>query len=216
MTDPRSYVALAQAAEDAGFDNFLVADSIGYPAHSSTEYPYNSDGTRDFLEDKPFIDPFVLMATLAAATTRLRFITNVLKLPVRSPVLVAKQISSVAVMSDDRVTLGVGTSPWPEDYAACGVDWAGRGRRMDESIDIVRGLCAGGWFEYHGDIYDVPRMKIAPIPNARIPILIGGHGDAALRRAARVGDGWICATYDDEELDRPLARLRGLSSRARS
>jgi probable F420-dependent oxidoreductase len=210
MTDPRSYVALAQAAEQAGFDSFLVADSIGYPAESSTGYPYSPDGTRDFLEDKPFIDPFVLIATMAAVTTKLRFVTNVLKLPVRSPVLVAKQASSVAVMSDNRVSLGVGSSPWPEDYAACGVPWVGRGRRMDESIDIVRGLCAGGWFEHHGDIYDVPRMKIAPTSNTPIPILIGGHGDAALRRAARLGDGWMCATFDDEQLDRLLARLHEL------
>ena len=95
MTDPRYYVPLAQAAEDAGYDGFLVADSICYPAESTTGYPYNPDGTREFLEDKPFIEPFVLMAALTAVTTRLRFVTFVLKLPIRPPALVAKQASSL-------------------------------------------------------------------------------------------------------------------------
>src|SRR5687767_1601985 len=140
MTDPSYYVPLAQAAEDAGYDGFLVADSICYPAESATGYPYNPDGTREFLEDKPFIEPFVLMGALTAATSRLRFVTFVLKLPIRPPALVAKQAMSLAVISDNRLALGVGTSPWPEDYEVMNVPWAHRGRRMDECIEIIRGL----------------------------------------------------------------------------
>jgi probable F420-dependent oxidoreductase len=207
MTDPQRYVPLARAAEDAGYDGFLVPDSICYPAHSSVGYPYNADGTREFLEDKPFIEPFTLIPALAAVTTRLRFVTNVVKLPIRSPVLVAKQATSVAVLSGNRLALGVGTSPWPEDYEVCGVPWEGRGRRMDEAIEIVRSLSAGGWFEHHGEVYDVPRVKLCPTPSAPIPILIGGHGNAALRRAARLGDGWLFASGDADTLDELLRRL---------
>lgn len=207
MTDPTFYVPLARAAEDAGYDSFMVPDGVFYPAESDTTYPYNGDGTREFLEDKPFVEPMVLIAHLAAVTTRIRFVTSVVKLPIRHPVLMAKQAASVAVLSGNRLVLGVGTSPWPEDYRVCDVPWEGRGRRMDESIEIIRALTAGGYAEHHGDVYDVPRIKLNPVPTAPIPIVIGGHGDAALRRAGRLGDGWTSAGSDTTELVRMLARI---------
>jgi probable F420-dependent oxidoreductase len=209
MIDPSLYAPLAQAAEAAGYDTFLVPDSICYPAEADSKYPYNADGTREFLEDKPFIEPFSLIPALAAVTSRLRFTTFVLKLPIRYPVLVAKQVTSVGVLTGNRFGLGVGTSPWREDYAVCDVPWEGRGRRIDESIDIIRGLGAGGYFEYHGEVYDVPRIKLSPVPTVPVPILIGGHGDAALRRAARL-DGWMSAGTTDDELDRNIVRLSEL------
>jgi len=207
MTDPTFYAPLARAAEDAGYDTLLVPDSICYPAESDSTYPYNSDGTREFLEDKPFIEPFSLIPALGAVTTTLRFTTFVVKLPIRHPVLVAKQATSVAVLTDNRFGFGVGTSPWPDDYAICDVPWERRGKRMDECIDIIRGLAAGGYFEYHGEIFDVPRIKLCPVPTEPLPILIGGHGDVALRRAARVGDGWMAAGATESELDGYLAKL---------
>ena len=105
--------------------------------------------------------------------------------------LAAKQATSTAVLTGDRLVLGVGTSPWREDYDVLGVDWDTRGQRLDEEIAILRGLAAGGYFEYHGKIFDLPPVKIAPAPAKPIPVLIGGHSDAALRRAARLGDGWL-------------------------
>ncbi len=207
MTDPSSYIPLARAAEEAGYDSMVVPDSLCYPRHSSSVYPFNPDGTREFLEDKPFLEPFSLIPALGAVTQRLRFVTFVLKLPVRNPVLVAKQATSVAVLTGDRLSLGVGTSPWREDYDVLGVPWSGRGQRMDEEIAIIRGLAAGGYFEYHGAVFDVPPVKMAPVPARPIPILIGGHGDAALRRAAQTGDGWLHGGGDPAELPGLLARL---------
>jgi alkanesulfonate monooxygenase SsuD/methylene tetrahydromethanopterin reductase-like flavin-dependent oxidoreductase (luciferase family) len=134
-------------------------------------------------------------------------VTFVLKLPVRHPVLVAKQATSTAVLTGNRLVLGVGTSPWREDYDVLGVDWDSRGQRMDEEIAILRGLAAGGYFEHHGKIFDLPPVKIAPVPSAPIPVLIGGHSDAALRRAARLGDGWLHGGGDPAELPGLLARL---------
>ena len=191
MTDPSFYAPLARAAEEAGYDSMVVPDSICYPRHASSRYPFTPDGSREFLEDKPFLEPFSLIPALGAVTTRLRFVTFVIKLPVRNPVLVAKQATSTAVLTGNRLVLGVGTSPWREDYEVLGVPWADRGRRMDEELAIIRGLSAGGYFEYHGQIFDFGPVKIAPVPSEPIPVLIGGHGDAALRRAARVGDGWL-------------------------
>jgi probable F420-dependent oxidoreductase len=207
MTDPSFYGQLACAAEEAGYDSMVIPDSICYPRHATSTYPYNPDGSREFLEDKPFLEPFSLIPALGAVTTRIRFVTFVVKVPVRNPVLLAKQATSTAVLTGNRLVLGVGTSPWREDYDVLGVDWAHRGRRLDESIAILRGLAAGGYFEYQGKDFALPAVKIAPVPTEPIPVLIGGHADAALRRAARLGDGWMHGGGDPADLPRLLARL---------
>jgi probable F420-dependent oxidoreductase len=191
-----------------------VPDSLIYPAVSDTSYPYTADGDRGFLEDKPIIEPFVLIPWLAAVTERIRFTTFVLKAPVRPAVLLAKQAASAAVLSGNRLRLGVGISPWPEDFAALGQPWERRGDRLDETIAVVRGLTAGGWFEHHGELIDVERMKICPVPTEPIPILVGGHADRALRRAARLGDGWVHGGGDPGDLPRLLDRLSDLRHQA--
>ncbi|MFI9411170.1 TIGR03619 family F420-dependent LLM class oxidoreductase [Nocardia gamkensis] len=210
MTDPSYYLALAKAAEEAGYTSMAVADSVAYPEESDAKYPYTPDGSREFLEDKPFVEAFVLSAAMAAVTTTLRFTPFVLKLPIRPPVLVAKQAASVAALSGNRFGLGVGISPWPDDFEIMGVPFDKRGARMDECIDIVRGLSAGGYFEYHGQFYDIPPIKISPVPTEPVPILVGGHSKPALRRAAQRGDGWMHAGGDGAELDRLLAELDAL------
>jgi alkanesulfonate monooxygenase SsuD/methylene tetrahydromethanopterin reductase-like flavin-dependent oxidoreductase (luciferase family) len=209
MVDPAFYLPLAQAAEGAGYDGMVVPDSICYPKESDSSYPFSPDHSREFLDDKPFIEPFSLIPAMGAVTEHLRFIIFVLKLPTRHPLLVAKQATSVAVLTGNRLALGVGTSPWPEDYELCDVPWEGRGRRMDEAVDIVRGLSAGGYFEYHGSVYDLPPVKISPTPDAPLPILIGGHATPALRRAAR-SDGWLHGGGDPGDLSLLLEELRKL------
>jgi alkanesulfonate monooxygenase SsuD/methylene tetrahydromethanopterin reductase-like flavin-dependent oxidoreductase (luciferase family) len=247
MCDPLQLPALAAAAEQAGFASFTVPDSIAYPQRSSSEYPYTDDGSRAFLEDRPFLEPFSLIPALGAVTERLRFTTFVVKLPIREPVLVAKSAASVAVLTGNRLALGVGLSPWPEDYRICGQEWKDRGRRMEEMIAIVRGLTSSpaqgaagagagptakraereriqGWlpgefFEFHGRHYDLEPIKLCPIPTRPIPILIGGHAEAALRRAARVADGWMHAgggeARDLAAALRRLAELRRETGRER-
>ncbi|MCR6033183.1 TIGR03619 family F420-dependent LLM class oxidoreductase [Nocardioides sp. zg-579] len=214
MTRADYYAPLAQAAEAAGYTSMTVADSLIYPEESDSTYPYTDTGDREFLDGKEFIEAMVLCAHLFAVTSTLRLTPFVLKLPVRPPVLVAKQASSLAALSGNRLGLGVGISPWPEDFAALGVPWERRGKRMDECIDIVRGLTRpqdpdGGqeYFSYSGEFYEVASLKQTPAPTARLPLLVGGHADAALRRAVRKGDGWMHAGGDGEELDRLLARL---------
>jgi len=210
MCDPSHYLPLAVEAEQAGFTSFTVPDSICYPERSDSLYPYTKDGDRGFLEGRPFLEPFSLIPALGAVTERLRFTTFVVKLPIRQPVLVAKQAASVAVLTGDRFGFGVGLSPWPEDFEATGTDFASRGARMDEMIEIVRGLTRGGFFSYRGAHYQIPSIQICPVPARPIPILIGGHADPALRRAARLADGWMHAGGDAEALDRMLQRLRAL------
>jgi alkanesulfonate monooxygenase SsuD/methylene tetrahydromethanopterin reductase-like flavin-dependent oxidoreductase (luciferase family) len=88
-----------------------------------------------------------------------------------------------------------------------GVPWRRRGKRMDEAIDIVRGLTSGGFFEFHGEFFDIPSVKMTPTPTEPVPLLVGGHSDPALRRAVRRGDGWMHAGGDGEELDLLLDKL---------
>ena len=207
MTRAEYYAPLAQAAEAAGYTSMTVADSLIYPRESDATYPYTDTGDREFLEDKEFIETMVLVTHLAAVTSTLRFTPFVLKLPVRPPVLVAKQASSIAFLSDNRLGLGIGLSPWPEDFVAMGVPWARRGKRMDECIDILRGLTTGEFFSYDGEFFSLPAMKQTPAPTQPIPLLVGGHSEAALRRAVLKGDGWMHAGGDGDELDRLLARI---------
>ena len=207
MTDSSNYLPLARAAEEAGYTSFTVADSLAYPKESDSVYPYTPDGSRTFLEDKEFIETFVLCAAMGAVTTTLRFTPFVLKLPVRPPVLVAKQAASVAAMTNNRLGLGVGISPWAEDYDIMGVPFAKRGKRMDECMQIVRGLTSSeGYFEFSGEFYDIPAIKICPTPTEPIPLLVGGHADAALRRAVTLGDGWMHGG-GVEDLDQLLGRI---------
>jgi probable F420-dependent oxidoreductase len=207
MTQTAHYAPLARAAEAAGYTSMTVADSLIYPQESDTRYPYTGSGDREFLRGKEFIETFVLCAHLFAVTTTLRLTPFVLKLPVRPPGLVAKQASSLAHLSGNRLGLGVGLSPWPEDFAALGVPWQDRGRRMDECMDILRGLTSGEFFGYSGEFYSFDPLQQCPTPSEKIPLLVGGHSEAALRRAVVKGDGWMHAGGDGEELDRLLHRL---------
>ncbi|WP_422744978.1 LLM class flavin-dependent oxidoreductase [Mycobacterium sp. WMMD1722] len=206
MTDPTYYIPLAKAAEAAGYHAMTIPDSVAYPFESDSTYPYTPDGSREFLDGKAFIESFVLAGALCAVTTTLKFNFFVLKLPIRPPALVAKQAGSLAALFDNRLGLGVGTSPWNEDYELMNVPFAKRGKRMDECIEIIRGLTTGDYFEFHGEFYDIPKTKMTPAPTKPVPILIGGHADAALRRAARC-DGWMHGGGDPEELDGLITKL---------
>jgi probable F420-dependent oxidoreductase len=208
LTDPTFYIPLAKAAEEAGYHSMTIADSLAYPFESDSKYPYTPDGNREFLDGKEIIEAFVLTAALGAVTSRLRFNFFVLKLPVRHPALTAKQAGSLAALTGNRLGLGVGTSPWPEDYELLGIPFDKRGKRMDECIEIVQGLTSGDYFEFHGEFYDIPKTKMSPAPTQPIPILVGGHADVALRRAARL-DGWMHGGGTDaEDLDRLIARVK--------
>ena len=193
LCDPTHYLPLARAVEDAGWDTFIVPDSICYPEVSDSKYPYTPDGNREFLEDKPFIEPFSLIPAMAAVTRRLRFTTFVVKLPIRQPVLVAKSVASVAVMTQGRFGFGVGLSPWPEDFVVTGdrLDDARQAHGRDDR-DRPRSA-ARRVLRVRRHALRVPSIKICPVPSAPVPVLIGGHTEPALRRAARLGDGWMHA-----------------------
>ena len=201
---------MARAAEAAGFDTITVPDSVFYPEQVDSAYPYSPDGSRFWTGETPFVDPFISIAAMAAVTERIRFLTNVVKLPIRDPLLVAKQLSSMAVLANDRVGLGVGLSWMPEEFTWTHTDMKTRGKRADEMIEILRLVCGGGgpqWVEYHGKYYDFDRLMMSPAPERAVPISIGGLSEPALRRAARLGDGWISVQNTEVEITDAITAL---------
>jgi probable F420-dependent oxidoreductase len=196
-------VPMARAAEAAGFDTIAMPDSVFFPETVSADYPYTPDGGRFWQPDTPFVDPFVAISAMMAVTERIRFVTNVVKLPIRDPLLVAKQLTSMAALSGDRMSIGVGLSWIPEEFTWTHTDMRTRGRRADEMIEIIKLLCAGNgpeWVEYHGTYYEFDRLMMAPAAAAPLPVYVGGLSEPGLRRAARLGDGWISVQNTEAEI----------------
>ncbi|MCA9529523.1 MAG: TIGR03619 family F420-dependent LLM class oxidoreductase [Myxococcales bacterium] len=200
MAPPEQYLPIAQAAERAGFHAIVLPDSIFYSEQVSKPYPYTGDGNRMWGAETPWIEPLIGAAAMAAATERLFFYTSVVKLPVRHPVLVAKQVASIAALSGGRFGLGAGLGWLPEEHEWCGQDFSSRGKRMDECLEILRLIWGGGMVEYHGDYYDFGKIQMSPAPKEPIPIYIGGHSKPGLRRAAMYGDGWSSAMLPSKKL----------------
>ena len=205
MCDIDHYLPIAQAADEVGFGLFALGDSIFYPEVAEGDYPYTETGDRSFLDNAPFLDPFQLFAAMSVVTEKIKFTVGVLKLPIRDPVLTAKQVSSLAVLTNERFILGVGLSPWVEDFRACSQDWDSRGKRMDEEIQIIQGLMSGEYFEWKSDYYDIPKIKMCPTPSKCPPIVIGGHSKPAYRRAGQYGNGVNFVSLTEDELVERLA-----------
>lgn len=207
MCNPAFYLELAKTAEQAGFSTITFPDSICYPKECDSTYPYNDDGSREFLDGVPFLEPFSIIPALAAVTNTLEFSTSVYKLAPRQAVTTAKFVTTLGVITNNRFHFGVGVSPWYEDFLATGERWEKRGKRMDEQIAILKGLMNGEYFAFKGEFYDIPEIKLCPAPTKPVPILIGGHSDLALKRAAKLGDGWISAGVTIDEAKTMIGKI---------
>ena len=208
---------LARTAEECGYSSVALPDSLFYSEKVSADYPYTPDGTRMWNEETPWVDPMVAAAAMGAVTDRIGFYTQVLKLGSRNPLLLARQVGSVANLTGGRFGLGVGLGWAPEEFEWCGAPYENRGKRADEMIEVLRLVLGGGMVEYHGEFFDFDRLRMSPAPTSPVPFYVGGHTPAALRRAARVGDGWTSAMikFDDlrSVIDK-LAELRASYERA--
>jgi probable F420-dependent oxidoreductase len=206
FSDTAQYVPLARAGDEAGFEAVACSDHLINPETLTKPYPYTPDGSRRWEPFTHWPDPWVAIGAMAAATERLRFFTNVFALPLRDPFVVAKAVGTAAVLSDNRVALGVGMGSLEDEFRIVGAPWAGRGKRADEMLDVLATLWSQGWVEHHGDSYDFERIEMSPAPTAKVPIYVGGLSDVALRRAAR-HDGWISDLHSTEELASFCKRL---------
>jgi probable F420-dependent oxidoreductase len=195
--------AVARAAERLGFRGIAVPDHVAIPVDYRSVHP---SGHRVLEPETSYPDALITIASMAAVTTTLEFMTYVYVLPMRDPFSVAKQAATLAMQSGHRFGLGVGAGCNVEEIALLGHDPRNRGRRMDEMLAILRGLWQDGVTEFHGEHFDFGPVGQFPRPERRIPIWIGGKSDRALRRAAQ-HDGWVGMSYPMEEIQELLGKL---------
>lgn len=191
-------VPLARAAEAASFRAFSLADHVVDLETIRTPYPYTADGERRWETDVDWPDPWVTVGALSQCTERLQFFTSIYVAAMRNPFVVAKAVGTAAALSGGRVALGVGVGWCREEFDLLEQDFATRGRRTDEALDLMKELWRPGWTEFAGEFYSCERLVMKPEPSSPIPIWVGGLSDVAFRRAAR-HDGWVgdLATVDE-------------------
>jgi probable F420-dependent oxidoreductase len=214
FSEPEQLLAIARAAEEAGFHGVLLSDHLFFPGRLASRYPYSEDGKPGFDGATPFPEPWTTIAAMAAATSRLHFATMVYILPLRHPLEVAKAVGTAALLSGGRVALGCGAGWIREEFDVLGVDFETRGARMSEMIEVLREAWTGAMFEHRGRFFDFGPLQMSPPPPSRVPIYVGGLSRAALRRAARLGDGWIGTGQTPEEAERIAGELRRLREAA--
>ena len=200
--------ALAPVADGHGWEAMSFSDHVVNPEQISTPYPYTEDGSRRWQPFTDWPDPWVTIGALAAITTRLRFTNNVFVLPMRNPFLVAKAISTAAIISENRVTPAFGVGWSADEFALMQQNFKTRGKRADEMLEIMRLLWSGEMVTYRGQHYQFDALEMNPAPSQPIPIWIGGISDPAMRRAARLGDGWVTDLQTSEDIIRSIARIQ--------
>jgi len=205
--EPDDLCEIAEAAESAGFGGIVVSDHVIHPGTLETRYPYTADGLPRWEPNTPWPDPLIAVTAMAAVTQRIRFITSVLVLTLRHPILAAKSVATASVFSQGRLTLGVGAGWMREEFQALDQSFETRGRRLAESIEVLRALLTGRMVEHRGEFYDFGPVQMNPVPRERVPIYGGGVSERALRRAATLCDGWASEIQTRDELDEILDRL---------
>jgi probable F420-dependent oxidoreductase len=202
-SDPAKIRDWAQAAEDLGYAYIEVADHVfGATARAGWTPLYN--------ESDPFHETFTTLAFLAAATKTIKLSSGVLILPQRQTGVVAKQAAEVDILSGGRLRLGVGAGWNHVEYESLGADWTTRGARQAEQVEVLRRLWSEDLVTFAGRFHELREVSIVPPPIQRpIPIWFGGSSDAVVKRAARLGDGWMPILAPDDQAEAKLAALRG-------
>ncbi len=199
--------ALAPVADDYGWHSMSFSDHVVHPKEIHTPYPYTEDGSRRWQAFTDWPDPWVMIGALASITRRLRFTNNIFVLPMRNPYLTAKAISTAAVVSGNRVTPAIGVGWSADEFELMGQEFRTRGKRTDEILEIMRLLWTGEMVEYEGQFYQFDAMEMNPAPSEYIPIWIGGISDPAMKRAARLGDGWVTDLQTSAEIIECIAKV---------
>lgn len=202
--EPDQLTALAPIAERLGFTGVVLPDHVALPEKAASSYPYSE---YELDPRAPFLDPWPAITAMAAVTTRLRFATYVYILPMRDPFSVAKSLATTSILSQGRVALGLGVGWLAEEMEVLGHAFAGRGARSDEMIEIMQRLWRDGSAEYHGQHFDFARVHAEPRPAHPIPLYVGGHTEAAIRRAARL-DGWMGLDFALDAIPAVVERIR--------
>ena len=198
-------VTLATNAEAAGFDSIWPVEPVVFPEAYKSAYPYADSGRMPMAADTPLTDPLIWLAWAAAHTTRLRLATGILILPQRNPLVLVKELATLDAMSGGRVDLGIGVGWLREEFDALGIPWERRGDRTDEYVAAMRTLWGDDKVSFDGEFTSFDQVSSNPKPaSGTVPIIIGGHSEAAARRAGRLGDGFFPGKGD---LDALLATM---------
>ena len=208
MTPTPNIVPLAITAEQAGWAMVTLSDHVVNVEAPKTPYPYTPDGKRRWPEFTEFPDQLVMIAAMAAVTTRLRFTTNAFVLPMRDPFSVAKSLATISAISGGRIVPSIGVGWSRDEFDILGSDFGNRGKRCDEMIEVMRLLWSGEYVEFKGKYYEFDRLEMNPKPAKPIPLWIAGMSDAAHRRAARLGDGWLSDWQPSAEIVATIERIR--------
>lgn len=205
-------VPLARRAEQLGLESVWVAEHLVLPTRFRSKYPYSADGVPPLALDTALFDPLIALAGIATATSTIRLGTNVFLLPLHEPLTAARQLMTLDLLSGGRVTLGAGVGWLAEEFEAVGVDFATRGTRMSESIAVLRELWTAPEPEHRGRFFSFGPLRFEPKPVQRPcpPIIVAGDSPVALRRAARLGDGWCGLGHTPESAAPQIAALRPL------
>ena len=193
--EPDRAVEFCRAAERVGFSFAVTIEHVVMPTDYTSTYPYSPSGRLPGDLTLSLPDPLVWMTHVAARTERLRFMTGVLILPQRNPLVLAKQLATMDYMSGGRIELGIGVGWLEEEFDALGIPFARRGKRTDEYVEAMRALWAKDDADYAGEFVNFEGMSCNPKPvQSPLPIIVGGHSEFAARRAGRLGDGYFPAT----------------------
>ncbi len=195
--DPEAVRAIGLATEDLGYDHLLAYDHVVGATHADRD----PELWGPYTDTDPFHCPFTMFSYLAAITNRIELVTGVIILPQRQTALVAKQATDIDLLSGERFRLGVGTGWNYVEYDALGQDFASRGPRLSEQIELLRKYWSESLFSYEGEYDRIDRGNINIRPNRQIPIWLGGFSEVAFRRAAELGDGFIYAGDHDRCLE---------------
>ncbi len=192
LGEPEGAVALAEACDRHGIESVWTVEHVVVPKGYGSTYPYAPDGKMPGGEHAPIPDPLIWLTWVAAHSTNVRLATGILILPQRNPLVLAKEVATLDRLSGGRVTLGIGVGWLEEEFTALGVPFAGRGKRTDEYIDALRELWGAHEPSYSGEYVDFENAISSPKPQqSPVPIVVGGHSEAAARRAGRLGDGFV-------------------------
>ncbi|MCP3991768.1 MAG: LLM class F420-dependent oxidoreductase [Actinomycetia bacterium] len=209
-TDPASALEIARVAEAVGFESVWGGEHVVMPTTIESRYPYTADGKVPATPETPIPDPLIWLSYVAAVAPTLRLGTCILILPQRNPLVLAKELATLDHLSGGRVELGIGVGWLQEEFDALGVPWEGRGKRNDEYVEALRTIWSGSHVEFHGEFVDFEPLTSTPQPaqGRDIPILVGGDTEVAMRRAARLADGYFPGESDPDRLGELIATVR--------
>jgi probable F420-dependent oxidoreductase len=199
---------MATVAEECGADSLWTVEHVILPENFQSKYPYSKDGRMPGGDEAAIPDPLIWLSYVAGVTSNIKLCTGILIAPQRNPLMLAKEVATLDVLSNHRVVLGVGVGWLKEEFEALGADFKTRAKRLDETIEALRVLWTENPASYKGEVISFEKIKCNPKPVKTPPIVIGGHSEAAAKRAGKLGDGFFHAITDAKEIEKLIGIMK--------